>query len=190
MDFADDLKKSIDTLRSGGVLLYPTDTIWGLGCDASDESAIDKIYILKQRPLIKTMIVLVDSPAMLERYTDDPPPMAFDLIEVSDGPLTLVLPARKGVLAPSLISADGYIAVRVCHDEFCSTLISRFRKPVVSTSANITGEPSPAIFSEISQAIKNGVDYIVGYRQNDSGRAKPSPIIKVCHDGTIEILRK
>lgn len=190
IDFSEDLKKSLEVLRSGGVILYPTDTIWGLGCDATLENGVERIYSIKQRPAMKSMIILVDSLGMLERYTSGVPPVAFELIEVSDGPLTLVLPAAKGLLAPSIVSADGFIGVRLCRDEFCSALIGRFRKPIVSTSANISGIVSPAIYSEISEEIISGADYTVQYRQNDTRRATPSPVIKIDSDSKIEILRK
>ena len=190
MDYQDDIKRSVEILRSGGVVLYPTDTIWGLGCDATDEETVERIYTIKRRPESKSMIILVDSASMLERYTTDTPEIAFELIEVSDGPLTLVLPSRAGLLAPQLISDDGFIGIRICRDEFCSSLIGKFRKPIVSTSANISGAPPPAIFDEISEEIKVGVDYIVNYRQNDTVIARPSPVIKIFSNGTIEILRK
>jgi L-threonylcarbamoyladenylate synthase len=190
MDFAEDLKRSLEVLRTGGIILYPTDTIWGLGCDATDETSVEKIYAVKQRPAMKSMIILVDSFAMLERYTSGVPPVAFELIEVSDGPITLVLPAAKGILAPSILSPDGFVGVRLCHDEFCSSLIGRFRKPIVSTSANISGTASPAIFPEISEEIISGADYTVQYRQNDARRATPSPVIKIDTNSKIEILRK
>jgi L-threonylcarbamoyladenylate synthase len=190
MDFGEDIKRSVEVLRAGGVILYPTDTIWGLGCDATDENGVERIYSVKRRPESKSMIILVDSASMLERYTADTPDIAFELIEVADGPLTLVLPSRAGLLAPQLISHDGFIGIRICSDDFCSSLIGKFRKPIVSTSANLSGSPSPAIFAEIEEEIKAGVDYVVNYRQNDTGRAKPSPVIKIFPNGTIEILRK
>lgn len=190
MDFREEIKSSVEVLRKGGVILYPTDTIWGLGCDASDEKGVERICSIKRRPESKSMIILVDSAAMLERYTTEAPDIAFELIEVADGPLTLVLPAKAGLIAPQLISDDGFIGVRICRDDFCSSLIAKLRKPIVSTSANISGSPPPAIYDEISEEIKTGVDYIVNYRQNDTGRATPSPVIKILPNGTIEILRK
>jgi len=190
MDFAEDLNRSLEVLRKGGVILYPTDTIWGLGCDATDENGVEKIYSVKRRPAVKSMIILVDSFPMLERYTSGVSPVAFELIEVSDGPLTLVLPAAKGLLAKSLVSPDGFVGIRLCRDEFCSSLIGRFRKPIVSTSANISGSAAPAIYHEIAEEIISGADYTVQYRQNDTRRAKPSPVIKIDMNNRIEILRK
>lgn len=186
----DDLTNAVAALKSGGIILYPTDTIWGLGCDPADEKAISRIFEIKNRPAEKSMIILVNSVAMLERYTSDVHAVAFDLLEVSEGPMTLVLPARENSFAPSLVSSDGYIGIRVTTDEFCSALISRYRKPVVSTSANISGSPSPAIFSEIAAEITGAADYIVAHRQNDIRRAKPSAVIKIDRNGVIQILRK
>lgn len=185
-----DLKSAVEALRSGGVILYPTDTIWGLGCDPSDGNAVDKVFEIKRRPAEKSMILIVDSLTMLERYTSDVNAVAFELVEVSEGPLTLVLPARANLVAPPLVSSDGYIGIRVTSDEFCSAMIARFRKPIVSTSANISGEPSPAIFSEITPEISGAADYVVKYRQNDTRRAQPSPVIKIDKNGVIQILRK
>ncbi|MBM3419979.1 MAG: threonylcarbamoyl-AMP synthase [Bacteroidetes bacterium] len=185
-----DIEKAVDTLRSGGVILYPTDTIWGLGCDATDGKAVDKVFAIKNRPPEKSMIVLVDSFAMLERYTRDLPAVVYELSEAEPGALTLVLPARKGLLAPQLVSNDGFSAVRICSEQFCIELIGRFRKPVVSTSANLSGEPPPAIFSEIAGDIVRGADYVAEYRRNDTGRARPSPVIRIDTNGVITILRK
>jgi L-threonylcarbamoyladenylate synthase len=190
MIYSEDIKQTLEYLRQGGVILYPTDTIWGLGCDATDEKSVDKIFTIKNRPQNKSMIILVDSVGMLQRYTTDVPEVAFELIEVTDGPLTLVLPARAGAIAPSVVSPDGYVGIRVCGDAFCATMIGRFGKPVVSTSANTSGKPSPALFSEVEEEIIARVDYTVKYRQDDTERSKPSPVIKIFPNGTIEILRK
>ena len=185
-----DLKSAVEALRSGGVILYPTDTIWGLGCDPSDGNAVDKVFEIKRRPAEKSMILIVDSLTMLERYTSDVNAVAFELVEVSEGPLTLVLPARQNLVAPPLVSSDGFIGIRVTSDEFCAAMIARFRKPIVSTSANISGDPSPAIFSEITPVISGAADYVVKYRQNDTRRAQPSPVIKIDKNGVIQVLRK
>jgi L-threonylcarbamoyladenylate synthase len=190
MSFREDIDKSIEVLRKGGVILYPTDTIWGLGCDPADESAVEKLYLLKNRPPEKSMIILVNSIAMLERYTVDLPYIVYELTETEQGPLTLVLPARRSLLAPSLISSDGFAGIRICRDEFCSELITRFRKPLVSTSANLSGEPSPAIFSEINQQLIDSADYVVNYRRDDTRKTKPSPVIRIDSNGEIKILRK
>ena len=186
----DDISRSVEVLRSGGVILYPTDTIWGLGCDPSNEESVEKIYQLKRRPAEKSMIILVDSVAMLERYTSGIHEVVYEIIEAEERPVTLVLPAAGSLLCRSLISADGFVAIRICRDEFCSSLIGRFRKPVVSTSANLSGEPPPAIFSEIPGEIVTGADYVVNHRRNDTRRAKPSPVIKIDESGVIRILRQ
>lgn len=189
-EYRKDIEKGVNTLRAGGVILYPTDTIWGLGCDASSEKAVDKVYAIKNRPPGRSMIALVDSFAMLERYTRDLPPVVFELSEADPDPLTLVLPARSGMLAPQLVSNDGFSAIRICREPFCQALIGRFRKPVVSTSANLSGSPPPAIFKEIVDEIINGADFVAEYRRNDTRRAKPSPVIKIDAQGVITILRK
>lgn len=186
----DDISRSVEVLRSGGVILYPTDTIWGLGCDPSNLEAVEKIYLIKGRPAEKSMIILVDSVAMLERYTSGIHEVVYEIIEAEERPLTLVLPAARSTLCPALISAEGFVALRICKDEFCSSLIGRFRKPVVSTSANLSGEPPPAIFSEITGEIVTGADYVVNHRRNDTRRAKPSPVIKIDASGVIRILRQ
>lgn len=186
----DDINRSVEALRSGGVILYPTDTIWGLGCDPTNEEAIEKIYQIKRRPPEKSMIILVDSLPMLERYSSGIHNVVYEIIEAEEKPLTLVLPAKETLLCQSLISADGYVAVRVCRDEFCQSLIGRFRKPVVSTSANISGATPPAIFSEIADEIVSGADYVVSHRRNDTRRAKPSPVIKIDGSGVVNILRR
>jgi L-threonylcarbamoyladenylate synthase len=135
------------------------------------------------------MIILVDSIGMLERYTRDLPNIVYELAEAEEGPLTMVLPARTTLLAPSVVSADGFAGIRICRDQFCSELIGRFRKPLVSTSANLSGDTSPAIFGEINQILVDGADYVVNHRRNDTGRAKPSPVIKIDSSGVIKILR-
>jgi L-threonylcarbamoyladenylate synthase len=184
-----DIKQALDILRKGGIILYPTDTIWGIGCDATNAEAVQKIYQLKQRKESKSMLVLVDVPGRIERYIESVPEIAWQLIEVNDQPMTIIYPGAKN-LAPNLVSGDGTIGIRVANDEFCRRLITRFNKPIVSTSANITGKPTPASFSEISDEIKNGVDYIVGWRQNDHTRQPASQIIKIGVNGEIEVIRK
>jgi L-threonylcarbamoyladenylate synthase len=186
----DDITRSVEVLRSGGVILYPTDTIWGLGCDPSNDEAVGKIFRLKRRPAEKSMIILVDSIAMLERYTSGIHEVVYEIIEAEVNPLTLVLPAAGSMLCQSVISADGFVAVRICRDMFCSSLIGRFRKPLVSTSANLSGDPPPAVFSEISAEIVTGADYVVNHRRNDTRRAKPSPVLKIDESGVIRILRQ
>jgi L-threonylcarbamoyladenylate synthase len=185
----DDIKKSLEVLKSGGVILYPTDTIWGIGCDATNIEAVQRIYKIKKREDSKSMLVLMENPALLERYVDDVPEIAWDLVEISTTPLTVIYSNAKN-LATNLIALDGSIGIRFTKETFTSQLIQRFRKPIVSTSANISGEKSPAFFNEISEEIKSQVDYIVEYRQDDVTPATPSSIIKLGSGGRIEIIRK
>jgi L-threonylcarbamoyladenylate synthase len=189
MIFEEDLKESLNTLRKGGVLLYPTDTIWGLGCDPTNEPAVNRIFQLKSRGENKSLIILADSISMIERYVTEIPEIVYELAEVSDTPLTIIYPKGKN-LALGVCSADGSVAIRICMDEFCSELISRFRKPIVSTSANLSGSPSPGNFSEIDNILVNKVDYVVKFRQDDRSKNMASPVIKVNLNGTIEIIRK
>ncbi|MEL7588859.1 MAG: L-threonylcarbamoyladenylate synthase [Prolixibacteraceae bacterium] len=184
----EDLKKALDVLRNGGVILYPTDTIWGLGCDATNEEAVARIYRIKKRSDSKSMLVLMENINLLERYMEEVPRIAYDLIEVSDKPLTIIYPGAKN-LAANLIAADGTIGIRITGESFTRQLIQRFRKPIVSTSANISGEASPATFAAISPEIREAVDYEVKYRQDELAPASPSSIIKLGVGGEIEILR-
>lgn len=185
----EDIKKALEVLKNGGVILYPTDTIWGIGCDATNSKAVERIYRIKKREDSKSMLVLMENPALLERYVDDVPEIAWDLIEITVTPLTVIYPKAKN-LAPNLVAGDGSIGIRVTKEEFTAQLLQRFRRPMVSTSANISGEKSPAFFDEISEEIKDQVDYIVEYRQDDTTPAKPSGIIKLGPGGRIDILRK
>ena len=188
-EIAEDIKQAVQTLRQGGLILYPTDTIWGIGCDASNEEAVRRIFQLKRREDSKAMICLVDSADRMQRYLRQVPDVAWDLIEYAEKPLTLILDGAVN-LAPSLIAADGSIGLRVTKENISHELCYRFEKAIVSTSANISGEPSPACFNEITDEIKQGVDYIMRSRQNDLSRSKPSQIIKLGLDGRVQILRK
>ena len=183
------IKKTVEVLNAGGVILYPTDTIWGIGCDATNEGAVEKIYKIKKRIETKSMLVLIDSPAKLNAYVADIPEMAWDLIEISSKPLTIIYPVAKN-LAKNLVSNDNSIGIRVTNEEFSKKLCERFRKPIVSTSANISGEKSPAFFDEISDEIKAAVDYIVEFKQDDKTPSKPSSIIKLGLGNLIEIIRE
>lgn len=185
----EDVENALKTLKAGGVILYPTDTIWGIGCDATNETAVQQIYKIKQRSDTKSMLVLLESANELSRYIDKIPDIANDLIELADKPLTIIYPGAKN-LAKNLVAVDGTIGIRIVHDEFCEKLISKFRKPIVSTSANISSESSPANFSEISSNIVNAVDYVVKWRQNDNSRHVPSGIIKLGINGEVEVIRK
>jgi L-threonylcarbamoyladenylate synthase len=184
-----EIQNALSVLRSGGIILYPTDTIWGLGCDATNEEAVKKIYALKQRDDSKSMILLLDNDAKLPSYVHQVPEHAWDLIEFSEKPLTIIYPEAKN-LAKNVIAEDGTVGIRVTKDEFCKKLIEKFRKPIVSTSANISGEKSPSSFSEISDDIKRRVDYVVALRQEEKKTALPSTIIKLGIKGEIQIIRK
>jgi len=185
----EDIKKALEVLKNGGIILYPTDTIWGIGCDATNEIAVQKIYNIKKREDSKSMLVLMENPALLERYVDEVPEIAWDLVEVSSTPLTVIYPNAKN-LAKNLIAEDGTIGIRFTKEAFTTQLLQRLRRPLVSTSANLSGEKSPAFFDEISEEIKDQVDYIVEYRQNDISPAQPSSIIKLGVGGRIDIIRK
>lgn len=188
-EIAEDIRTAVQTLRQGGLILYPTDTIWGIGCDASNEEAVKRIFRLKRREDSKAMICLVDSANRMQRYLRGVPDVAWDLVEYADKPLTLILDGAVN-LAPSLIAEDGSVGLRVTRENISHELCYRFERAVVSTSANISGEPSPACFDEISDEIKQGVDYIMRSRQNDTSKGKPSQIIKLGLDGQVRIIRK
>jgi len=183
-----DINKALEVLKAGGIILYPTDTIWGIGCDAENSKAIEKIYSLKQRAESKSMIVLVDSSEKLNKYVNFIPDVAWQLIELTEKPLTVIYP--EGINLPNNILADdGSIGIRIVNDEFCKNLIYKLRKPLVSTSANLSGQPAPQTFSQIPEAIKNGVDYIVQWRQTETKRATPSSIIKLEKNNVFKIIR-
>ena len=175
-------------MAAGGLILYPTDTIWGIGCDATNEEAVRKVYALKRRSDHKAMLLLMDSSANLNSYVQEVPDVAWDLIELADSPLTVIYSGARNV-APNLLAEDGSVGIRITQEEFSHKLCERFRKPLVSTSANVSGAPSPANFSEISDTIKSGVDYIVRYRQEDLSKAAPSHIIKLGAGGLVKIIR-
>ena len=175
-------------MAAGGLILYPTDTIWGIGCDATNEEAVRKVYALKRRSDHKAMLLLMDSSAKLNYYVQEVPDVAWDLIELADSPLTVIYSGARNV-APNLLAEDGSVGIRITQEEFSHKLCERFRKPLVSTSANVSGAPSPANFSEISETIKSGVDYIVRYRQEDLSKAAPSHIIKLGASGLVKIIR-
>ncbi len=176
-------------MEQGGIILYPTDTVWGIGCDATNEAAVKRVYELKQRVDSKAMLVLVDRDVKVDFYVSDVPEIAWQLIEVSDKPLTIIYPHARN-LAQNLLANDGSVGIRVTQEPFSKKLCERFRKAIVSTSANISGQPGAANFQQISEDIKQGVDYIVQYRQDDTATPAPSSIIKLNEDGTIQILRK
>lgn len=184
----EEVKKCANILRKGGTILYPTDTIWGIGCDATNAEAVNKVFDIKNRPSSKSMIILVAEPHQISFYADVPP-VSKELVEYSEAPLTIIYPKAKGI-AKALIAEDGSIAIRVVKDEFCKMLIDTLRKPLVSTSANVSGEPSPQTFDDITEEIKSKVDYVVNLRQHETRKSQSSRIMKIEMDGTIEIIRK
>jgi L-threonylcarbamoyladenylate synthase len=188
LEFENDIVRCLETLRQGGIILYPTDTIWGIGCDATNPGAVEKIFDLKQRPAAKSMIVLLADPRDINRFTSRPQPYIAEYLEKTTKPTTVIYEAALG-LAENLVSEDGSIAMRIVKDDFCRNLIKRFRKPLVSTSANISGEGSPENFAGISDEIKQGVDYIVRYRQQDNQPFRASAIVRFNKSGEPTILR-
>lgn len=185
----EDLKNAISVLHQGGVILYPTDTIWGLGCDATNEKAVQRIFDIKKRIDTKAMLVLLDSPSKLEGYVSEVPDIAWDLIELSEKPLTIIYPQAKN-LAKNLLSDDNSIGIRITSELFSKSLCERFKKAIVSTSANISGEQSPENYAAISDSIISQVDYVVNYRQDETSKASPSSIIKIGIGNVIQIIRK
>ena len=187
--FAEEIRNCIKVLREGGTILYPTDTIWGIGCDATNEAAVAKVYALKKRNEEKSMIVLVAKEYMLDQYVKEIPKAAFDFIENMEKPLTIIYPDAIN-LPKNLINSDGTIGIRITKDPFCAQLIQQFKRPIVSTSANISGQSAPASFHDIDEVIVNGVDYVVKLRQHETGQNTPSTIIKVEVNGVFKIIRK
>ena len=185
----DEIKKACEVLQKGGVILYPTDTVWGIGCDATNEEAVKRVFEIKQRADSKAMLVLVDSPVKVDFYVQDVPSVAWDLIEMTTKPLTIIYDGARN-LAPNLIAADGCVGIRVTSEEFSKQLCFRFRKAIVSTSANISGQPAPAVFSEITEEIKQAVDYVGDYRREETGHPKPSSIVKLGKGGVVKIIRE
>jgi L-threonylcarbamoyladenylate synthase len=185
----EEVKLSVDFLRKGKIILYPTDTIWGIGCDATLTRPVNRIYKLKQRYENKSMIILLDHPDKLANYIKKVPAIAYDLIERYREPLTIIYPDAINV-AKNVIADDGTVAIRIVRDEFCRKIISLFNKPVVSTSANLSGQPSPLIFNKIPKEITDGVDYIVNFNRDNIIRTKPSTIIRLLENNEFEVIRK
>lgn len=188
MDFQTDIERCLTTLQTGGLILYPTDTIWGIGCDATRPQAVKKIFGLKQREETKGLIVLMADERDLLKYTSRPDPRIFDFLHTVKKPTTIIYEDPIG-LADNLAAPDNTIGIRVIDESFCKHLIKRFRKPIVSTSANISGRPAPACFAEIEDELRLKVDYVVKYRQTDNSPAQPSAVVKWNKDGTFAVLR-
>lgn len=187
-EFTEDLREAVDCLKKGGVILYPTDTIWGIGCDARNSEAVKRIFSLKKRADSKSMLVLVNNEASLERIVDDIPDVNWELLEAAVDPLTVIYDNAHGV-APELLAEDGSLGIRITKEKFSNELCRRLGAPLVSTSANISGLPAPSSFKEISEDVKKGVDYIVKYRQQDTSKKTASNIIKLGKTGLIKIIR-
>nr|WP_067061402.1 L-threonylcarbamoyladenylate synthase [Mucilaginibacter sp. L294] len=185
----DEVNKALKIVQDGGIILYPTDTIWGIGCDATNTDAVKKIYELKQRHESKSMIILLDIDNKLQTYISEVPDIAYELIEYAENPLTLIMPGAKNI-SPALIAEDGSVGIRITSHPFCQQLIQRLRKPLVSTSANISGKPSPEYFSKIDQDIIDGVDYVVDLDQYSTEIRKPSTIMRLNPNGGFEFIRR
>jgi L-threonylcarbamoyladenylate synthase len=186
--FEAEVEKALNVLRDGGVILYPTDTVWGIGCDATNREAVKRIYEIKNREDSKSMIILVADERDVLQYVAAPDLAVFDFIEEQTRPTTIIYEQAVG-LPDNLVAEDGSIAIRIAKDEFCRHPIKRLRKPIVSTSANISGEPSPRNFMEVSNHIKTAVDHVVNWRQDDNSAALPSQIIKWDNSGTNTVIR-
>ena len=188
-EFNNDLSRCLEVLRKGGVIIYPTDTVWGIGCDATNSEAVRRVYEIKHRVDSKALITLVDSVAALERVVDEVPEVAYQLIDVAVDPMTIVYDKGVGV-APELLAEDGSIGVRITTEQFSKELCKRFHRPIVSTSVNISGEPSPRSFGEINPALLEAVDYVCEAGRDKPWASKPSTVIKLSSGGLIKILRK
>jgi len=184
-----EILKCLEALKTGRTILYPTDTIWGIGCDALNPKAVEKVYFLKKRMEDKSLIILLDDPSKLPLYVGNVPLIAWDLIKQVDSPLTIIYPNARN-LPENVTGEDNSIAIRIVHDIFCRSLVRAFGRPVISTSANISGEPAPLIFKNISPEIKNGVGYVVNLFQDEFHDVKPSRIIKFNEKGEFRVIRK
>lgn len=185
----EEIRKACEIMRKGGVILYPTDTIWGIGCDATNADAVRRVYEIKRREDSKALITLVDSEARLQQYVRNVPAVAWDLIELSTKPLTLILDGACG-LASNLLAEDGSAGLRITNEPFSHELCFRFQKAIVSTSANVSGEPSPSNFSEVSEEIRQAVDYVINFRQKERTLKSPSSIIKLSQSGEVQVIRR
>lgn len=197
----EEIQKALEVLRNGGIILYPTDTVWGIGCDATDPEAVAKIYAIKKREDSKSLVLLASDMDMICKYVREVPEMAVQLVEVNDKPMTIIYPdavaggkgcmkADRRALAYNTVAEDGTVGIRIPMMDFCCQLVSRLGRPIVSTSANISGEPAPARFSEISEQIRNAVDHVVDPSLEKGSTGRSSSIIKVGLDYSIEIIRK
>lgn len=187
--FSDDIAEAVAVLKRGGIILYPTDTVWGIGCDATNPEAVKRIYNLKRRTDTKAMLVLVNSEAMLERCVESVPDVAYELLEAVVNPTTIIYDNAMWV-APEIIGEDGSLGIRLTSERYSAELCRRLNRPIVSTSANLSGAPSARFFHEITPEIVKGVDYVAHYRRDDIQPAKPSSIIKLSNSGVVKIIRR
>lgn len=188
MKTEDDIKKAVEVMKKGGVILYPTDTVWGIGCDATNADAVAKVYAIKHRDDSKALICLVDSDARIQRYVRNVPEVAWNLLELAEKPTTVILDNAVN-LATNLIAEDGSIAMRITRESFSKELCYRFQKPIVSTSANISGEPAAQNYCDISEELINAVDYVCWSRRQEHKPHTPSSIIKLSENGEVKIIR-
>lgn len=187
-DYSNDIERALTVLKNGGIILYPTDTIWGIGCDATNASAVKRIYALKKRSDSKAMIILAATDKGVQGYVRNPSQHIFQYLKSTSKPTTVIYMHAINLPA-ELLAEDDSVAIRIVNNDFCKELITRLNRPLVSTSANISGDASPANFSEVSAEIKNGVDYIVNYRQNDLTPHQPSSIVRLNNDNSIQVIR-
>ena len=183
-----EIVQCLKTLSAGGLILYPTDTVWGIGCDATNAEAVKRVYQLKRRDDNKALIVLIDSVDHLDHYVIDVPMIARELIDVAVKPLTIIYEGAYN-LAPNLMGEGESVGIRIPNDEFCHRLCERYGKPIVSTSANVSGQPTATTFAAIDESIVQGVDYAVNYRRDETTPRQPSNIIMLHRDGTFKIIR-
>lgn len=188
-DYSEDIRKAVEVMNRGGVIAYPTDTIWGLGCDATNAAAVKRVYDIKRRDDSKALITLVDSEAKVEFYVREVPDVAWQLIDAAVRPMTIIYDGARN-LAENLVAADGSIAIRITKEPFSSELCRRFKKAVVSTSANISGEPSPKTFADISPEVLAAVDYVCTSRRGETTPCKPSSIVKLGATGEVKVIRE
>lgn len=186
----EEIKKALEVLRKGGIILYPTDTVWGIGCDATNPEAVAKVYQIKKRADSKSLVLLASDMDMICRYVKEVPEMAVQLVEVNDKPMTIIYPGASNMLAYNAVAEDGTVGIRIPMMDFCQQLVYRFGRPIVSTSANISGEPTPKKFAEISEEIRQAVDHTVDPSYEKGSTGQSSSIIKVGLDYSIEIIRK
>ena len=185
----EEVKAAVETLKAGGIILYPTDTVWGIGCDATNEAAVARVYELKRRADSKSLITLVADADMLGKYVKVIPEVAINLLEVNDKPMTIIYPDAMG-LAPNVVAEDGSAGIRIPMNDFCVAMIRRFRKPIVSTSANISGEPAPAFYEDIPMEIIDAVDWVADPYLEEGATGEPSQIIQVGLHGEIKVIRE